>query len=645
MPMNKRVDWRVEVKSFDDDQRYITGMASTPSVDRMGDIVEPMGATFEREIPLFVDHDSTQRVGRVKLGKPTKKGIPFEAWIVKVNEPGALRDRVDLAWQEVKYGLLQTVSVGFRILNDAVENIASGYRFLQTEILELSLVPIPAQSEARIQYFKSIAASQRAAPGHRAAGSDHQPARAGASNPKGTNVKTYTQESLAALKEARQQKAARMTELQELKGTEQRGFTADERTEFDALDAEIENLDDDIRVTQRHVNNIATARPVDGGGSRAPYGFAKKFNDVEPKFKGEEGLKRLVCQLDSSIRIKNGMGYVPPEVLAEQRFGKTNPTLVAIMKTAVAGGGTDSGEPWAELAAVDNRYSGDFIEFLYGLTVFDRLPLREVPSNVSIKGQDGAFTGYWVGQSKGIPMSQGSASAASTAPLKVAALTVVSNELIRDSSPAALTIIGDSLRQAIAQTVDTKFFSADAASAGVSPAGILNGVSATNTNGGDADSIRTDIKALFAPFITAKNASGFVWVMQSTTALALSLMQNALGQTAFPGVTPQGGTFLGYPVYVGDNVGSGDVILLQPREIWKIGDLGVQFSTSTEAMIEQATDPAGATDTPVAAANYMTSMFQEESTAIKVVRPINFGKRRASAVAYVGDAAWGSENS
>ena len=34
------------------------------------------------------------------------------------------------------------------------------------------------------------------------------------------------------------------------------------------------------------------------------------------------------------------------------------------------------------------------------------------------------------------------------------------------------------------------------------------------------------------------------------------------------------------------------------------------------------------------------SRIQAESTAIKVVRPINFAKRRTSAVAYVGDAAY-----
>jgi ABC-type dipeptide/oligopeptide/nickel transport system ATPase component len=37
----------------------------------------------------------------------------------------------------------------------------------------------------------------------------------------------------------------------------------------------------------------------------------------------------------------------------------------------------------------------------------------------------------------------------------------------------------------------------------------------------------------------------------------------------------------------------------------------------------------------------MTSMFDTESTAIKVVRRINFQKRRADAVQFIGDAGYG----
>src|SRR5688572_936963 len=41
------------VKSVDSERREIEGIASTPSVDRVGDIVEPMGAKFTLPMPLL----------------------------------------------------------------------------------------------------------------------------------------------------------------------------------------------------------------------------------------------------------------------------------------------------------------------------------------------------------------------------------------------------------------------------------------------------------------------------------------------------------------------------------------------------------------------------------------------------------------
>jgi len=40
-----------------------------------------------------------------------------------------------------------------------------------------------------------------------------------------------------------------------------------------------------------------------------------------------------------------------------------------------------------------------------------------------------------------------------------------------------------------------------------------------------------------------------------------------------------------------------------------------------------------------------TNMFQSESTAIKVVRSINWAKRRSDCVQYIGNATYGDINS
>lgn len=152
----------IETKEWDGDKRVIRGIATHPSTDRMGDIVEMDGVQVADDIPLFLYHDSTKTVGRAKFGKPTKNGIPFEATLPKIDEEGALKSRIEEAEQMVRYRLITAVSIGFRALEYSyIEN--GGIRFTECEVMELSLVPIPAQQAAVIHSVKSAGPSARAA--------------------------------------------------------------------------------------------------------------------------------------------------------------------------------------------------------------------------------------------------------------------------------------------------------------------------------------------------------------------------------------------------------------------------------------------------------------------------------------------------
>lgn len=159
------------VKAVEDEQRVIRGTATTPTPDRMGDIVEPLGISFKNPLPLLHQHDSRAPVGFVKFDKPTKSGINFEARIPKIDEPGLLKDRVDLAWQEIKAGLVRAVSIGFRPTETSMLD-DGGFRFISSEVLELSLVTIPANAEATIQLVRSVDANLLAASGQEQEGDD-----------------------------------------------------------------------------------------------------------------------------------------------------------------------------------------------------------------------------------------------------------------------------------------------------------------------------------------------------------------------------------------------------------------------------------------------------------------------------------------
>jgi hypothetical protein len=451
--------------------------------------------------------------------------------------------------------------------------------------------------------------------------------------------------TLQELIEARTQKSARMTELIDLRSAEKRKFTDDEATEFDTLDSEVGDLDDEIRVKRYEERQAASATRVKGENreeahaSRGGISFVKK-TDPDDTFKGQSYTRCLIARAIAYIGMREG-NFVNPADIAQKRWGRTHPNLVNVIKAGVAGGGTGSGEWGAELASSDARFTGDFIEFLYAATVFDRLPLRSVPARVHIKGQDGAATGYWVGESKGIPVSKPDFSDVELTPLKVGAIAVCSKELVADSSPSAELWIRDSIVQASAQRVDTTFLSATAASSGVSPAGILNGLSGAAPSGTDSAAVIADLQTLYTGFLTAKNASGLVMIMTPGMAKAISLMFTSLGVRQFPDINSTGGNLLGDPVFTGENVTDGDWILMKPSDIWKIGDGGVEVSMSDSATIEQDSVPVGATDTPVAASATLVSLWQEESVGFKVVRRINYQKRRSTAVAFLADGEYG----
>jgi hypothetical protein len=463
------------------------------------------------------------------------------------------------------------------------------------------------------------------------------------------------QEQIKALEETRRRKMTEMQKITKAMSDENRSMETEEAEQFDELDAAVKSLDEDITrlkrmeqlmlenadevdgVEKRHRATKSEQRQREDNGSRGTgLTIITHAKEADEKFQGQNFTR--MCIAMAAAHIKNH-AFTAAQY-AEHRWGKSAANIVAILKAGVPGGGSSSGQWGEELAAIDNRYRGDFIEYLYSQTVYDKLPLRPVPDNVLIKGQDGAGTGYWVGEKKAIPATSLDFLDVELRSHKAAALAAISNELIMRADPAAEQLVRDGLVNASSQRVDTTFLSTAAAVSGVSPAGILNGVTPISASGEDAQSLFNDIGALYAPFITAKNASGLYFVAYTGLAKSISLMRNALSQREFPDLKATGGMLEGDPVVTGENVPTAALILLKPSDIYRIGDTGFEVSVSKEATIEMDNAPTGDGHTPAAQSANMVSMFQNEMTAFKVVRHISFAKRRASAVQYINNATY-----
>ena len=148
----------LKVKSINetDDERTITGIASTPTQDRDNDIMDMEGAKFALPIPLLWMHNHNMPIGEVIEATVTDKGIEITAKIAKIDEEGTLKNRIDEAWQSIKSGLVKCLSIGFRALEYNYLDDSYGLHIKEWDFYELSVVTVGANADAVINSVKNI---------------------------------------------------------------------------------------------------------------------------------------------------------------------------------------------------------------------------------------------------------------------------------------------------------------------------------------------------------------------------------------------------------------------------------------------------------------------------------------------------------
>lgn len=662
MKMSGRAFSVLEIKSVDEGKRVIRGTATTPEPDRMGDIVESIGMSFKNPMPLLWQHKSDKPVGLVKFDKPTKTGITFEATLAPVEEAGTLKDRVDEAWQSVKYGLVRAVSIGFRSLEHSFME-DGGVHFLKSECMELSLVTIPANASATIQSIKSFDAEQRAASG-RSLDDVERPTPPASGKKKSTPVKAQEgknamskksiADQISAFVNLRAEKSARMDAIMDEASDESQTLNAEQKEEYDNLEVEVKEVDEHlVRLRAREKANKDAAAAVAGGdmASAAKTRAGEHITRVQILKKDLPKGIPFVRYVGALVNAK-GNRFEAAEFA--KRWRDSTPEIEAILrtpadiiaKTAVeAGNTTDS--TWAEPLVQYNMLASEFINFLRPLTIIGRINgFRRVPFKIKVPRQTAGASVNWVGESKVKPLTSLAFDSVTMEHYKIAGIIPMSEELVRFSDPSAEMLVRDDLAAAITQFMDSEFIDPTKAEAsGVSPASITNGLTAVAATGTTAAALRADVKSLFEDFFDAElQVAGGVWIMTQTQALAISLMQTSLGTAEFPGVTPMGGTFLGFPVVTSNNIpatGSSPVdgypiIFALPGEIMLADDGGVSIDMSREASLQMETAP----DSPVSASTTLVSLWQHNLVAIKAERFMNWKKRRDNAVGYISHAKY-----
>lgn len=458
-------------------------------------------------------------------------------------------------------------------------------------------------------------------------------------------------EQIAAYEAKRASLVAGMEEIMSKAADEGATLDAEQQEAYDGHEKDVEAIDAHLkRLKAMEKVAAATAKPIsgqtlkEGSDSRglAPVTIKQKENLVPGGALARLIKVKSVAKIEGETRID----------VARKMYGENSNVYGFFAKTAVPAGSTLSGS-WAEdLVGTETSAFADFVEYLRPQTILGKFgangipSLRRVPFRTALVGQTEGGDGYWVGEGNPKPLTKFDFTRTTLEPLKVANIAVLTMEVLRDSSPSAEMIVRDQLAAALRARLDTDFIDpGKIAASGVSPASITNAVSPIGSSGSDAEAVREDIRQLFNTFIAANNApTSGVFIMAATTALALSLMQNPLGQAEFPGISMNGGTLFGLPVivseYVGSDTGGSYVFLVNASDIYLADEGGITIDMSREASL-QMDDAPTSHDSTTPTATSLVSLWQTNSVGFLAERTINWAKRRASAVAVLNNVMWG----
>lgn len=132
--------------------RTISGIATSMTMDRYGDVVMPAGARFTAQPVALWQHDSMQPVGLQVSTTIRETDIPVTIELAEPTESQTLIDRIAEAWESVKLGMVRGLSIGFRPMPDGFTFDEQNWAFTFNvwEWLETSLVTIPANPDAQI---------------------------------------------------------------------------------------------------------------------------------------------------------------------------------------------------------------------------------------------------------------------------------------------------------------------------------------------------------------------------------------------------------------------------------------------------------------------------------------------------------------
>lgn len=626
----------LNVKSFDDEKRIITGVATTPSLDRAGDTVQPLGAKFMLPLPLLFHHNHEMPIGKVTKLTVTKDGILFEAEIAKIEEEGILKNRTDEAWQSVKSGLTSAVSIGFS--SSKYSSTKTGIDFEEWEMYELSLVTIPANRDATIQTIKSLFDNNATVKNE-----ENKKTKSTGVTVKykitKEEIKMNYAEQIKSLKLKMAENAKKIQEMATKSADAGETFNEKEAEEFDSLDAENTAIEAQIKrleVAQKAAG--ATATPVVADSHQSSVVAEQKGNkSVNYANVKSDGKTYNVSKAVRAIAMAKGNPLLAVQI-AESKYSGCPQVkeLVQHFTKADVPVASTSNEPY--LGVLTPAAGRDLQDFLYAvepMSVFGQMNIPEIGFYSRWAEQLTTGDAYWTGEGQRKGATAFSVSDSVLLPLKLATLAALTEEVVADSTGVKADALTERvLGRAIAARIDTDMFDpTKAAVAGVSPASFTYGAPAIVSTGNARLDIRNLVRVAQQ---AAQTREGIVLIVDDLSLQDLIDTQTDLGVDVFKDLATNG-TIGGIKVIssayfrqFADSSG-GFAVVMREEDFRVAQSPGLIVKHSSEASAYVSTD--GQTN--------LRHAFQENLLLVLVEKRINWTKARANpAIAYMTGINW-----
>jgi HK97 family phage prohead protease len=621
---------------------------SDNSVDRMGDVVEASGWQLDRiksPPPVLFNHNRDQIVGSwINIRQVGNQLIGRIAWADFSNWPQGRYIR-DL----VRGGFLRTVSVGFApverqpLTKDASKEYGP-WRFTKSELLECSLVAIPANPNAM-----AIARSLHI-PSEFVADIFGEPARSSATKtgkpakslvPRGaTHMMTLSQKIQAAQKRivGLRDQLTELTNKDDLSDEETR--SSEELPDLiGAEQAALEVLERQEKALAVRIGTPPPAVPPQEIIAPASPTFTMPKKKIEPVDYTYRAM---------AVALRSFASQMPTDHVLRNMYGNDEGTQI-VLRAAVNPAMTGTAGYAAELVQI--AYGG-FLDRLIANSLYG--PLSETGMRIDF-GSNGVVkiptrttaskaAGAWVGEGSPKPVKKISLAPITMTPTKLAVITTFTEEMAFYSTPAIEGILRKAMTDDTQESLDGFLIDNVAASAS-RPAGLLNGVTPVTASAAatTVQKIIDDLNALIKPMEAVGGGGKIVLMVNPAQARSLTMATTTTGDFVFDGLLQAAGKFGISRIVSSRTVPVGQVIAVDAEWFATATGDTPRFAVSNEATLhEEDTTPLalGTTGTPNVVAAPMRSLFQTDSIAIRLSIYVTWSMTRASMVQTITAVGW-----